>query len=100
MGPKGLHHDGNRFRHPDGKGDLQLAAACQPGSDHVLRHPARGVGGAAVHLEGSFPEKAPPPWCPMPPYVSTMILRPVTPESPIGPPMMNRPVALIIRFMS
>ena len=36
----------------------------------------------------------------MPPYVSTMILRPVTPESPIGPPMMNRPVALIIRFMS
>ena len=29
-----------------------------------------------------------------------MILRPVTPESPIGPPMMNRPVALIMRFMS
>src|SRR2546426_473567 len=26
-------------------------------------------------LVGSFPEKAPPPWCAYPPYVSTMIFR-------------------------
>jgi hypothetical protein len=30
----------------------------------------------------TLPEKAPPPWAPHPPYVSTMILRPVTPASP------------------
>ncbi|MPN20065.1 hypothetical protein SDC9_167441 [bioreactor metagenome] len=45
-------------------------------------------------FEGSFPEKAPPPWRAMPPYVSTMILRPVRPASPIGPPTTNRPVGL------
>lgn len=33
-------------------------------------------------LVGSLPEKAPPPWAPQPPYVSTMILRPVRPASP------------------
>ena len=43
---------------------------------------------------GSLPEKAPPPWRAMPPYVSTMILRPVRPASPIGPPVTNRPVGL------
>lgn len=32
-------------------------------------------------LEGSFPEKAPPPWAPQPPYVSTMIFWPVSPAS-------------------
>jgi hypothetical protein len=30
----------------------------------------------------------------VPPYVSTMILRPVSPASPIGPPISNRPVGL------
>ena len=43
---------------------------------------------------GSLPENAPPPWRAMPPYVSTMILRPVSPASPIGPPVTNRPVGL------
>ena len=33
-------------------------------------------------LDGSLPEKAPPPCAPLPPYVSTMILRPVRPVSP------------------
>ena len=33
-------------------------------------------------FEKSLPEKAPPPWAPQPPYVSTMILRPVRPASP------------------
>src|SRR5271157_5921810 len=35
---------------------------------------------------GSLPEKAPPPWRAMPPYVSTMILRPVRPadDEPTG----------------
>jgi S-adenosylmethionine synthetase len=31
----------------------------------------------------------------MPPYESTMILRPVTPASPIGPPITKRPVGLM-----
>ncbi len=43
---------------------------------------------------GSLPENAPPPWRAMPPYESTMILRPVSPASPIGPPVTNRPVGL------
>lgn len=30
----------------------------------------------------SFPENAPPPWAPQPPYVSTIIFRPVKPASP------------------
>jgi hypothetical protein len=42
-------------------------------------------------LEKSFPEKAPPPCAPQPPYVSTMIFRPVRPASPWGPPMMKSP---------
>src|ERR1041385_8050564 len=45
-------------------------------------------------LDGSLPEKAPPPWRAMPPYVSMMILRPVRPASPIGPPISKRPVGL------
>lgn len=40
---------------------------------------------------GSFPEKAPPPWAPHPPYVSMMIFLPVRPASPWGPPMTKRP---------
>merc|ERR1719275_579954 len=43
---------------------------------------------------GSLPEKAPPPCAPQPPYVSMMILRPVRPASPWGPPMMNLPEGL------
>uniref|UniRef100_A0A182PZU3 Uncharacterized protein n=1 Tax=Anopheles farauti TaxID=69004 RepID=A0A182PZU3_9DIPT len=43
----------------------------------------------------SLPEKAPPPCAPQPPYVSTMILRPVRPASPCGPPMMNNPHGLM-----
>uniref|UniRef100_A0A182T6V2 Uncharacterized protein n=1 Tax=Anopheles maculatus TaxID=74869 RepID=A0A182T6V2_9DIPT len=43
----------------------------------------------------SLPEKAPPPCAPQPPYVSTMILRPVSPASPCGPPMMNSPHGLM-----
>merc|ERR1712066_1181671 len=44
---------------------------------------------------GSLPEKAPPPCAPQPPYVSMMILRPVRPASPWGPPMMNFPEGLM-----
>ena len=31
---------------------------------------------------GSLPDRAPPPWAPHPPYVSTIIFRPVRPASP------------------
>lgn len=40
-------------------------------------------------LVGSFPENAPPPWPPQPPYVSTIIFLPVKPASPCGPPSVN-----------
>src|SRR3954470_13452144 len=45
-------------------------------------------------LVGSLPEKAPPPCGAIPPYVSTMILRPVRPVSALGPPISKRPVGL------
>src|SRR6478672_12657227 len=45
-------------------------------------------------LVGSFPENAPPPCGAYPPYVSTMILRPVRPQSPSGPPTTKLPVGL------
>merc|ERR1712078_339217 len=48
---------------------------------------------------GSFPENAPPPCAPHPPYVSMMILRPVSPASPWGPPMMNLPDGLMWRWV-
>jgi hypothetical protein len=64
-------------------------------------------------LEKSLPEKAPPPWAPQPPYVSTcqkileniikryyndkirditIIFLPVRPASPCGPPIINLPL--------
>lgn len=42
-------------------------------------------------MVGSLPEKAPPPCAPQPPYVSMIILRPVRPASPWGPPITKRP---------
>src|SRR5207244_10573346 len=45
-------------------------------------------------LLGSLPLKAPPPWRATPPYVSTMILRPVSPASAAGPPSTNDPLGL------
>ncbi len=49
---------------------------------------------------GSFPEKAPPPCLEYPPYVSTMIFLPVSPESPCGPPITNLPVGFMYIFIS
>ena len=44
-------------------------------------------------FDGSFPENAPPPCRPIPPYVSTIIFLPVNPASAYGPPgSANRPV--------
>ena len=43
----------------------------------------------------SFPEKAPPPCAPLPPYVSTIIFLPVNPVSPCGPPITKFPAGLI-----
>ncbi len=48
-------------------------------------------------MVGSLPENAPPPCGAAPPYVSTMIFRPVRPVSPIGPPITNLPVGLTYR---
>ncbi len=54
-GAEGLnvHRDG--ARHADGVSHLDLAACGQSCGDHVLRSPARGVSGGAVHLRGVLP---------------------------------------------
>jgi hypothetical protein len=49
-GAEGLHVDRERVRHADGVGHLNFAAVGQAGGHHVLGHPARRVGGAAVDL--------------------------------------------------
>jgi hypothetical protein len=49
-GAEGVHPDRDRLGHADGVGELHLAAGGEARRDQVLRHPARGVGGAAVHL--------------------------------------------------
>src|SRR5699024_1245441 len=51
-------------------------------------------------LVGSFPLNAPPPWRDHPPYVSTIIFRPVKPTSPCGPPTIKLPLGLIKYFVS
>src|SRR5690606_16267908 len=45
-------------------------------------------------FDGSFPLNAPPPCRAAPPYVSTMVLRPVSPVSVAGPPSTNEPDGL------
>jgi hypothetical protein len=82
------------MRDADRVRDLNLAAIGEARRDDVLRDVARGVRGRRSTFVGSLPENAPPPWGAAPPYVSTMILRPVRPESPIGPPITNLPVGL------
>ena len=49
-GAERLDRDGQRAGDADGVGELDLEAVGEPGGDHVLGHPAGGVGGAAVDL--------------------------------------------------
>lgn len=51
-GAEGLHVDAERARHPDGVRHLDLAAVRQPGSHHVLGHPAARVRRGPIHLGG------------------------------------------------
>ena len=67
----------------------------QPRRDDVLRDVARRIRGRAIDLRRILArERAAAVRAAMPPYVSTMILRPVRPVSPIGPPTTNLPVGL------
>jgi len=65
-GVEGLHVNREGVCNADGVGELDLAAAGEPGGDDVLRDPARGVRGRAVHLcrvlagEGPAPVAAHP----------------------------------------
>ena len=76
---EGVDQHRDRLGDADGIGQLHLAAFRQLRGDDVLGDVAAPCSGRAIDLRGSLPEKAPPPWRPMPPYVSTMILRPVSP---------------------
>ena len=50
VGAERLDQERDRVGHADGVGDLDLAAPGGAGGDHVLGHPAGGVGGGAVDL--------------------------------------------------
>ena len=50
LGAERLDHDRDRMGDADRVGHLHLAAIGEPGGDHVLRDPARGVRGGAVDL--------------------------------------------------
>ena len=54
------------MRDADRVGELDLAAVGEPRGDDVLGGVASRVGGGAT-LDGSLPEKAPPPWRAIPP---------------------------------
>src|SRR6185312_2389155 len=72
-------------RHADRVADLYFAAVGDAGGDDVLGHVARGIGGRTVDLGRILAgERA-----------TTMILRPVRPQSPTGPPISNLPVGLM-----
>lgn len=58
---EGGHQHGHGLGHADAIRDLHFATRGQTGGDHVLGHIAAHIGGGTVDLEGSFPEKAPPP---------------------------------------
>ncbi len=49
-GAGGIDPHGHRLDHPDGIGQLHLAARGQPGGDHVLGHVSSPVGARAVDL--------------------------------------------------
>ena len=49
---EGIDQHGNRLRHADGIGELNLAAVGQTGGHDVLGEVARHVGRAAIHLAG------------------------------------------------
>src|SRR5213080_3363954 len=76
----------------DGVGKLDFTPLCQTRCNHILCDPAAHVGGATIDFARVFSGKGSTT---MPPYVSQMILRPVIPASPSGPPITNRPVGLI-----
>src|SRR4029453_6699415 len=50
LGAEGVDEHAHRVGDADGVGDLDLAALGQAGRDHVLGHPADGVGGRPVDL--------------------------------------------------
>src|SRR5439155_7468076 len=47
----GVHHDGDRIRHPDRVRDLHLRALREPGGNDVLRHVPDHVAGRPVDLD-------------------------------------------------
>ena len=57
-GCRSLDHHRDRVRDADGVGDLDLGAVGETGRDEVLGDPARRVGGRAVDLDGTCPERA------------------------------------------
>ena len=90
-----LDREADRPGDADGVGDLDLEAVGEAGGDDVLGHPAGRVRRRAVDLGRILAARTRRRrGGPCRRSVSTMILRPVRPASPIGPPMTNRPVGL------
>src|SRR5271165_5720230 len=82
-GAKGINQHADRFRDADSIGELYFATVGQSRCHYVFRDVTRHVAGRTVHFGRIFAAERS---AAVPPYVSTMILRPVRPVSPIGPP--------------
>ena len=94
-GPERVDAEADRPGDPDAVGDLDLEAVGEARGDDVLGHPAGGVRRRAVDLGRILAaRRRRRRGGPSRRSVSTMILRPVRPASPIGPPVTKRPVGL------
>ena len=91
-GAKGVDADGHGFRQTDGVAELYFAPFRPARRHDVLGDIPGHVRCRAIYFGSVLAaERA----APMPPYVSTMIFRPVNPLSPAGPPTTKRPVGLM-----
>ena len=83
FGAEAVDVDAHRVGDADRVRDLDLAAVGEAGGDDVLRDVAGGVPRRAVDLRRILPREGAAAVRRAPPYVSTTILRPVSPVSPI-----------------
>ena len=97
LGAEAVDIDAHGVRDADRVCDLQLAAIGKAGGDHVLGDVTRGVCSRAVDLRRILAGEGTAAVRRGAPHVSTTILRPVRPVSPIGPPITNFPVGFTYR---
>ena len=65
--PEGIDVDTHWLSHPNGIRNLDQHLGGNPGRHHVFSDMSGREAADRSTLEGSFPEKAPPPWGALPP---------------------------------